>query len=768
MIIEQQGITKQVTLGAFEAGLDVLTSTSATALFATSAFSDIVTSGGTISASVKNQSVGVLGDSSNIATSVNGGNVIVKYVGVAGQAPFSTVSADNAKVSASTGNTALGLHGDGTYITTSASGASVKFEFHVNDLLTSASADSRYLTSASAASSYLSQGSATAYLTSASAESRFASRAFTQVSASNNKVSASVVDQTLNLRGDGNYVQTSASGGTIVTKFSGDLSAQPGLVPNGVGVCAGSNYTLATSPSFSTLHDGQVIAVFFDNTNVSTSVTLNVNSTGNQPILDCFGFNLTPKAIVPEKTYLMVYTSAILTGWNILDPVNPAFANTTNSGSDYTLVSTNPGFSQPQPGVPFLTTFNAANASTSATLNAPDSSLGALVIKDQDNITLPVNSIVAGRGYITILNGTSSGYYYTLLDLPKYAFSSVAASNATVSASSTHQKLTLIGDNSNISTSASGSTIKIKYVAAAGAIGLTTLSASNAAVSVSSGNTNIALRGDGTFISTSASGATIKFELIGTSAFATQAFSSVAADAGAVSASSTRQGLLLKGDGTYISTSASGASVKFEFTAVSTFMRQGYSSVAASNAACSASTTRDGLKIYGDGSFITTSASGNTITIKEISPGFATVSGGAATTSASAGNRTLSIRGDTIYTSVSVSGASVTVKRVRPAMITVSTAREVSAADEGAYIRSDGTSAFTIFLPTCASVNLPVGFNTLIRQSGTGQITITARSGASVQVPASCSAQSRAQGATLTLIKVGQDTWDLGGDLSTF
>lgn len=544
LILQQQGITKQVTVGAVLTGADVITSASAYLAFAQASFVTVQASTSSITASSVAATLQLYGDSTNIATSVSGSKLFVKYVGAAGQLAFTAVSGSNAKTSASAGNQTIDLRGDGSFISTSVSGGAVKFEL-IN-------------------------------------VSSLAGPAFASVAASNANVSASTSRDGFSILGDSTYISTSASASLIFVKFT-------------------------------------AVSVF-----------------------------------------------------------------------------------------------------------------------------------------------------------ARQAFSSVAASNAVVSASGVRQGLTLIGDNANISTSASGSTIKIKYVAAAGAVALTGVSASNTLVSASTGNTTLDLRGDGTYIGTSASGNSIKIELVNLSAWATQAFASVAADAGNVSASSTRQGLTLKGDTTYITTSASGSSIKFEFIAVSNFAGQAFSSVAADAGGVSASSTRQGLTLKGDTTYITTSASGSSVKFEFVAisvfarAAFSSVAASNATVSASTTRDGLTIRGDGVFVGTSASAAVIVVKQFRPVTIAVSTAREVSAGDENGYIRSNGTSAFTIFIPACASVALPIGYQTMIRQSGTGQITITGRSGVSVQVPASCSAQSRAQGSTLSIIKVAQDTWDLAGDLSTF
>lgn len=98
--------------------------------------------------------------------------------------------------------------------------------------------------------------------------------------------------------------------------------------------------------------------------------------------------------------------------------------------------------------------------------------------------------------------------------------------------------------------------------------------------------------------------------------------------------------------------------------------------------------------------------------------------------------------------------------------VTVSTGREISAGDHGKYLRTEGTTALTLTLPTCASAGIPIGSSFIVRQAGTGKITVAAAGGVSVAVPVSATAQSRGQHSSIFLAKVGSDTWDIGGDLS--
>lgn len=97
----------------------------------------------------------------------------------------------------------------------------------------------------------------------------------------------------------------------------------------------------------------------------------------------------------------------------------------------------------------------------------------------------------------------------------------------------------------------------------------------------------------------------------------------------------------------------------------------------------------------------------------------------------------------------------------------VSTKSELSLAMANKYLRTEGTTAIELNVPTCASVAIPIGSQFMIRQAGTGQITVSAITGASISRITSGSAQSSKQHATMFLLKVGSDTWDLWGDVST-
>ena len=95
-----------------------------------------------------------------------------------------------------------------------------------------------------------------------------------------------------------------------------------------------------------------------------------------------------------------------------------------------------------------------------------------------------------------------------------------------------------------------------------------------------------------------------------------------------------------------------------------------------------------------------------------------------------------------------------------PTLTDATTARVLALSDAGSYIRMTNGSANTVTVPPESSVAWAADTEISVRQAGAGTTTIVA--GAGVTVNAS-SLVSAGQHATLTLKKVGVDTWDLMG-----
>lgn len=87
-------------------------------------------------------------------------------------------------------------------------------------------------------------------------------------------------------------------------------------------------------------------------------------------------------------------------------------------------------------------------------------------------------------------------------------------------------------------------------------------------------------------------------------------------------------------------------------------------------------------------------------------------------------------------------------------------------ADHTKVVRTTGSSAVAVTIPTNASVALAVGSVVTLRQAGSGALTLTAAGGVTLNTPTGHTAGARAQGSTLAIHKVATDEWDLTGDLA--
>lgn len=91
------------------------------------------------------------------------------------------------------------------------------------------------------------------------------------------------------------------------------------------------------------------------------------------------------------------------------------------------------------------------------------------------------------------------------------------------------------------------------------------------------------------------------------------------------------------------------------------------------------------------------------------------------------------------------------------------TSYTLALSDAGGWVRMTSGSANTVTVPLNASVAFPINTIISVRQAGTGQTTIGAAGG--VTINATAALLLRTQGSTISLIKIGSDTWDLVGDL---
>lgn len=81
------------------------------------------------------------------------------------------------------------------------------------------------------------------------------------------------------------------------------------------------------------------------------------------------------------------------------------------------------------------------------------------------------------------------------------------------------------------------------------------------------------------------------------------------------------------------------------------------------------------------------------------------------------------------------------------------------------YIRYTSGTTVTVTIQNDATVNFPIGTTLNMRQAAAGQVQLTNGSGVTINTPETTN--SRKQGASLALIKVASDEWDLTGDLET-
>jgi hypothetical protein len=90
-------------------------------------------------------------------------------------------------------------------------------------------------------------------------------------------------------------------------------------------------------------------------------------------------------------------------------------------------------------------------------------------------------------------------------------------------------------------------------------------------------------------------------------------------------------------------------------------------------------------------------------------------------------------------------------------------------ADAAAIITASSGSAFTVSIPTNASVAYPVGSSITIIQTGVGQVTIAAVTSGTTTLNStgatSATPKLRAQNSSATCIKVATDTWQVVGDI---
>lgn len=86
--------------------------------------------------------------------------------------------------------------------------------------------------------------------------------------------------------------------------------------------------------------------------------------------------------------------------------------------------------------------------------------------------------------------------------------------------------------------------------------------------------------------------------------------------------------------------------------------------------------------------------------------------------------------------------------------------------DAGGCVRMTGVSASAVTIPTAAAVAYPVGASVAVRQVGAGAVSLAGASGVTINIPAGYAATTARQGATMMVLKVAADEWDLTGDIA--
>lgn len=91
------------------------------------------------------------------------------------------------------------------------------------------------------------------------------------------------------------------------------------------------------------------------------------------------------------------------------------------------------------------------------------------------------------------------------------------------------------------------------------------------------------------------------------------------------------------------------------------------------------------------------------------------------------------------------------------------TARTFQIGDAGNYVRFTNGSAINATVPNDAVIDYPIGTIIHCRQAGAGAVTFVEDSDVTINPPADGTLVSSGQGATLALMKVAANTWDLIG-----
>jgi hypothetical protein len=180
--------------------------------------------------------------------------------------------------------------------------------------------------------------------------------------------------------------------------------------PYGVSTNSGNNYSVTTSPSFTSRTTGRVIEVKINAANTG-SATINPNSIGAITCKDNFGNNLTSGTLLANGTYQFVDdgTYLVLLNSTLAYQYLP-FSPDTGSSNNYA-VSPSPKITALSTGMTVFLIPGANNTSTGCTITVAGSTVPQ-AIKMPDGTNPPANAIVTTGVSQLVMNSS----FFTLMN----------------------------------------------------------------------------------------------------------------------------------------------------------------------------------------------------------------------------------------------------------------------------------------------------------------------------------------------------------------
>jgi hypothetical protein len=102
---------------------------------------------------------------------------------------------------------------------------------------------------------------------------------------------------------------------------------------------------------------------------------------------------------------------------------------------------------------------------------------------------------------------------------------------------------------------------------------------------------------------------------------------------------------------------------------------------------------------------------------------------------------------------------------VGPVVTLSGTSPTLNASHRGKYCRTSSSSAVALNVPKNSDVNIPVNSVINVCAGGSGTVTVTPASGVTINSPGGLLAIA-AQYGLISLVKIGEDEWDLAGNLA--